>query len=156
MSLSKQLIDEISRANSLKSGVPFGDSGATAPKSTPGKQRSRMNAVKYNLSGQHMIFIEAETKVSNRIATLMLMDLKPKTEPERPQAVRQVNEIKRDRCQFASFGRIAPSLLAGLCQHTPPARETDRTPPRRFEVIRFHPFSPELSLVLMPLHLVTE
>ena len=43
MSLSKQLTDEINRANSLKSGVLFGDSGATVP---------------------NMIFIEAETKAS--------------------------------------------------------------------------------------------
>jgi hypothetical protein len=109
-----------------------------------------------NLAGQHMNFIEAETKVSNRIGTSTLTDLKPKTEPERPQPVRQVNEIKGDQCQFASFGRIAPSLLAGPSQHTPPATETDQTLPRHFEVIRFHPFSSEPSLVLMPLHLVTE
>jgi len=135
MSLSKQLTDEINRANSLKSGVLFGDSGATVP---------------------NMIFIEAETKAGNRIGTSMLVDLKPKTEPERPQPVRQVNEIKKDQCQFASFGRIAPSLLAGPSQHARPVTETDKTPPRHFEVIRFHPFSSEPSLVLMPLHLVTE
>jgi hypothetical protein len=74
MSLTKELLDEISRANSQKS---------TGPRSDPGKQRSRMNAVKHNLSGQHLILLATETEAYNRMATSMLIDLKPKSEPER-------------------------------------------------------------------------
>jgi hypothetical protein len=74
MSLNKQLINEINRINAQKS---------TGPRSTPGKQRSRMNAVKHNLSGQNMILLTTEREAYNRMGTAMLMDLKPKSEPER-------------------------------------------------------------------------
>jgi hypothetical protein len=77
MSLTKQLIDEINRANSQKS---------TGPTSVPGKQRSRMNALKHNLSGQHLILLETEVEACNRVASAMLIDLKPKSEPERQTA----------------------------------------------------------------------
>jgi hypothetical protein len=40
MSLTKELLNEINRANAQKS---------TGPRSIPGKQRSSMNAVKHNL-----------------------------------------------------------------------------------------------------------
>jgi hypothetical protein len=74
MSLTKELLNEINRANAQKS---------TGPRSIPGKQRSRMNAVKHNLSGQHLILLATETEAYNRMATSMLIDLKPKSEPER-------------------------------------------------------------------------
>ena len=74
MSLTKQLLDEISRANAQKS---------TGPRSSAGKQRSRLNAVKHNLSGQHLILQESELEAYNRMATAMLTDIKPKSEPER-------------------------------------------------------------------------
>jgi hypothetical protein len=74
MSLSKDLIDEINRANTQKS---------TGPRSVPGKQRSRMNAVKHNLSGQHLILQDTELAAYNRMSASMLNDLNPKSEPER-------------------------------------------------------------------------
>jgi hypothetical protein len=74
MPLTKQLLDEIRRANAQKS---------TGPRSTPGKQRSRLNAVKHNLSGQHLILQESELEAYNRMGSAMLTDLKPKSEPER-------------------------------------------------------------------------
>ena len=74
MSLTKQLLDEVRRANAQKS---------TGPHSAPGKQRSRLNAVKHNLSGQHLILQESELEAYNRMATAMLTDIKPKSEPER-------------------------------------------------------------------------
>ena len=74
MSLTKDLIKEINRANAQKS---------SGPTSKPGKQRSSMNAMKHNLTGQSMILLEAETEAYNRMGAAMLIDLKPKSEPER-------------------------------------------------------------------------
>jgi hypothetical protein len=74
MSLTKQLTNEINRANAQKS---------TGPRSASGKQRSRLNAVKHNLSGQHLILQETEVEAYNRMSSAMLNDLNPKTEPER-------------------------------------------------------------------------
>jgi hypothetical protein len=74
LSLTKELLDEVRRANAQKS---------TGPRSTPGKQRSRLNAVKHNLSGQFLILQESELEAYNRMATAMLTDIKPKSEPER-------------------------------------------------------------------------
>jgi hypothetical protein len=73
MSLTKQLIAEINRANAQKS---------SGPKTQTGKQRSRMNAVKHNLSGQNLILQESEVEAYNRMSTSMFNDLKPKSEPE--------------------------------------------------------------------------
>ena len=71
MSLTKELIGEINRLNT---------------RSVPGKQRSRLNAVKHNLSGQHLILQESEVEAYNRMSASMLNDLNPKSEPERPIA----------------------------------------------------------------------
>ena len=71
---TKQMIDEIRRANAQQS---------TGPKTTEGKQRSRMNAVKHNLSGQHLILQETEVVAFDRMARALFNDLNPKTEPER-------------------------------------------------------------------------
>ena len=73
MSLTKQLIAEINRANAQKS---------SGSKTQIGKQRSRMNAVKHNLSGQNLILQESEVEAYNRMSTSMFNDLKPKSEPE--------------------------------------------------------------------------
>jgi len=82
MSLSKQLISEINRANAQKS---------TGPRSVPGKQRSRLNAVKHNLSGQHLILQESEVEAYNRMSSSMLNDLNPKSEPERQIAQKVID-----------------------------------------------------------------
>jgi hypothetical protein len=74
MSSTKQLTSEINRANAQKS---------TGPRSVPGKQRSRLNAVKHNLSGQHLILQETEVEAYNRMSSAMFNDLNPKSEPER-------------------------------------------------------------------------
>ena len=74
MSSTKDLISEINRLNASRS---------TGPKSQIGKQRSRLNAVKHNLSGQHLILQESEVEAYNRMSASMLNDLNPKSEPER-------------------------------------------------------------------------
>src|ERR1700709_2733399 len=74
MSLTKELLNEINKANAQKS---------TGAKSAPGRQRSSMNALKHNLSGQNLLLLETEVEAYNRMATSMLVDLKPKSEPER-------------------------------------------------------------------------
>jgi hypothetical protein len=80
MSLTKQMLKSIKLA-----------SKSTGPRSTPGKQRSRMNALKHNLSGQSLILLEAEAEAYNRMGTAMLLDLKPKSEPERQIAQKIVD-----------------------------------------------------------------
>jgi hypothetical protein len=82
MSLATQLISEINRANAQKS---------TGPTSKPGKQRSRMNAVKHNLSGQHLMLQDTELEAYNRLSASMLNDLNPKSEPERQIAEKIVD-----------------------------------------------------------------
>jgi hypothetical protein len=73
MSLTKKLIQEINRANAQKS---------TGPRTPRGRQRSCMNAMKHNLSGQHLILQETEVAAYDRMGTAMFVDLKPKSEPE--------------------------------------------------------------------------
>ena len=82
MSLTKELLDQINRANAQKS---------TGPKTAPGKQRSRMNAMKHNLSGQNLMLQESEVEAYNRMSTAMLMDLNPKSEPERQIALKIID-----------------------------------------------------------------
>ena len=82
MSLTKKLLAEISRANAQKS---------TGPASPTGKQRSSMNAVTHNLSGQNLILQETEVEAYNRMATSMLTDLKPKSEPENQIALKIID-----------------------------------------------------------------
>ena len=74
MSLTKELLSEINRLNASKS---------SGPRTDRGKQRSRLNAVKHNLSGQHLVLQESEVEAYNRMSASMLNDLNPKTEPER-------------------------------------------------------------------------
>jgi hypothetical protein len=73
MGLTKQPLDNINRADAQQK--------SPGPRSSPGKQRSRMNVVKDNLSGQSGVLLEAEA--CNRMGTSMLIDPKPKSERER-------------------------------------------------------------------------
>jgi hypothetical protein len=72
--INKQLRTDTNRANAQKS---------TGPASVAGKQRSSMNAVKHNLSGQNLILQAAEMDAYNRLAAAMHSDLQPRTESER-------------------------------------------------------------------------
>jgi hypothetical protein len=56
---------------------------STGPKTTEGKERSKLNAVKHNLSGNHLVLQNHEYAEHQRMTTAMLADLKPQTEPER-------------------------------------------------------------------------
>jgi len=104
MSLTKDLIKEINRANAQKS---------SGPTSKPGKQRSSMNAMKHNLTGQSMILLEAETEAYNRMGAAMLIDLKPKSEPERQIAQKiidtnfRLNRLAAIENNLFSFGLAA-------------------------------------------------
>src|ERR1700722_4499662 len=82
MSLTKQLLNRINKANAQKS---------TGPRTPPGKQRSSMNAVTHNLSGQNLILQPTEVEAYNRLATAMLIDLRPKTEPESQIALKIID-----------------------------------------------------------------
>jgi len=72
----------INRANAQKS---------TGPSSRAGKQRSSMNAVRHNLSGQHLMLLDTEAEAYNRMAASMLVDLNPKSEPERQIAQKLID-----------------------------------------------------------------
>ena len=56
---------------------------STGPKTTEGKERSKLNAVKHNLSGNHLVLQNHEYAEHTRMTKAMLADLKPQTEPER-------------------------------------------------------------------------
>jgi hypothetical protein len=104
MSLPKDVIAEINRANAQKS---------TGPTSKPGKQRSRMNAVKHNLSGQHLILQDSELEAYNRMCASMLNDLNPKSEPEFQIAQKivdinfRLNRLTAIENNLFNFGLIA-------------------------------------------------
>ena len=101
MSLTKEVTDALRQLNSLKS---------TGPKSKEGKQRSSMNALKHNLSGQHLILQETEVAAYVRMSTAMLQDLCPNSEPERQIAQKiidtnfRLNRIAAIENNLFSFG----------------------------------------------------
>src|SRR5580658_7061408 len=86
---------------------------STGPTSRIGKQRSSLNAVKHNLSGQHLILLATEREAYNRMGTAMLVDLKPKSEPERQIAqkiidtnfrLNRLTAIENNMFSFALMG----------------------------------------------------
>ena len=101
--MTKQIRALISLVNAQKS---------TGPKTLPGKQRSRMNAVKHNLSGQHLMLQETELAAYNRMSSSMLNDLNPKTEPERQIAQKvidinfRLNRLTAIENNIFSFGLV--------------------------------------------------
>jgi hypothetical protein len=56
---------------------------STGPRTQKGKQRSRMNAFKHNLSGQHLVLVEHEFDAYRSACEKGLADLKPVTDTER-------------------------------------------------------------------------
>jgi hypothetical protein len=102
--MTKQIRALISLVNAQKS---------TGPKTLPGKQRSRMNAVKHNLSGQHLMLQETELAAYNRMSSSMLNDLNPKTEPERQIAQKlidinfRLNRLAAIENNIFSFGLVS-------------------------------------------------
>src|SRR3984885_6029041 len=118
MSLTKQLIKEINRANAQKS---------SGPTSRTGKQRSSMNAMKHNLTGQSMILLEAEAEAYNRMGAAMLIDLKPKSEPERQIAQKIIDTNFR-------LNRL-PAIENNLFNFGLAANETDTPHDDRLEVM---------------------
>jgi hypothetical protein len=103
MSLTQEFINEVRRANAEHS---------TGPRTTNGKQISRMNAVKHNLSGQNLILLETERVAYNRMASSMLNDLNPRSEPERQIAQKiidtnfRLNRLTAIESNMFSFGLL--------------------------------------------------
>jgi hypothetical protein len=108
--MTNQIRALINRVNAQKS---------TGPKPTAGKQRSRMNAVTHNLSGQNLILQETELAAYNRMAAAMLVDLNPKTEPERQIAQKvidinfRLNRLAAIENNIFSFGLTENETDAG-------------------------------------------
>ncbi|HEY3824205.1 MAG TPA: hypothetical protein VGL82_06580 [Bryobacteraceae bacterium] len=82
MSLVKEVVDVVRQLNAQKS---------TGPRTPQGRQRAKFNALKHNLSGQHLILQETEVAAYNRTSDGMLKDLKPKSEPERQIALKIID-----------------------------------------------------------------
>src|SRR5580704_6845058 len=118
MSLTKDLIKEINRANAQHS---------SGPTSRAGKQRSSMNAMKHNLSGQHLLLLETEAAAYNRMAASMLIDLKPKSEPERQIAQKIIDTNFR-------LNRLT-AIENNLFNFATAANETDTAHDDRLEVM---------------------
>ncbi len=64
---------------------------STGPRTEEGKERSSLNAVKHNLSGNHLILQNHEYAEHTRMTKAMLADLKPQTEPERQIAQKVID-----------------------------------------------------------------
>ncbi|HEX4137718.1 MAG TPA: hypothetical protein VHY84_24125 [Bryobacteraceae bacterium] len=104
MSQVKELVDAVRRLNAQQS---------TGPRTPEGRQRAKFNAVKHNLSGQHLILRETELAAYNRMSDNMLKDLKPKSEPERQIALKiidtnfRLNRMAAIENNMFSFGIVA-------------------------------------------------
>ncbi|HEX4136529.1 MAG TPA: hypothetical protein VHY84_18090 [Bryobacteraceae bacterium] len=104
MSLVKEVVDVVRQLNAQKS---------TGPKTPQGRQRAKFNALKHNLSGQHLILQETELAAYNRMSDNMLKDLKPKSEPERQIALKiidtnfRLNRMAAIESNMFSFGIVA-------------------------------------------------
>ena len=72
--MRKHLKALINQQNALRS---------TGPRTAEGKKRSSLNAMKHNLSGNHIVLQVHEHEEHQRMTARMLSDLKPVTEPER-------------------------------------------------------------------------
>jgi hypothetical protein len=82
MSLVKEVVDVVRQFNAQKS---------MDPKTPQGRQRAKFNALKHNLSGQHLILQETEVAAYNRTSDAVLKDLRPKSEPERQIALKIID-----------------------------------------------------------------
>jgi hypothetical protein len=82
MSLVKEVVDVVRQLNAQKS---------TGPKTPQGRQRAKFNALKHNLSGQHLILQETEVAAYNRTSDAMLKHLNPKSEPENQIALKIID-----------------------------------------------------------------
>ncbi len=82
----KEIRDEIDRAKTEES---------TGPKTPEGKRRSATNAFKHGLTGQSPMLQPNEREACNRLTAAMLLDLKPKTEPERHLARKIIDRRSR-------------------------------------------------------------
>jgi hypothetical protein len=82
MSKVKELVDAVRRLNAQKS---------TGPRTPQGRQRAKFNALKHNLSGQHLILQETEVAAYNRTSDAMLKHLNPKSEPENQIALKIID-----------------------------------------------------------------
>jgi len=102
-SLNKELRAAINRANAEKS---------TGPRTPEGKQRSRMNAFKHNLTGQSLILQEDELESYQRLSKTFLSDLQPKDELERQMVQKiidtnfRLNRIASIENNMFNFGLI--------------------------------------------------
>jgi hypothetical protein len=103
MSLVKEFVDTVRHLNAQKS---------TGPKTPQGRQRAKFNALKHNLSGQHLILQETELAAYNHMSDNMLKDLKPKSEPERQIALKiidtnfRLNRMAAIENNMFSFGIV--------------------------------------------------
>src|ERR1019366_6360183 len=79
----KALINQKSARPGPRNPEAERSTGGQGPGTAEGKQRSALNAMKHNLSGNHIVLQVHEYEEHQRMTARMLSDLKPITEPER-------------------------------------------------------------------------
>ena len=96
---------------------------STGPRTPHGIQRSRMNAFKHNLSGNHLILQEHEYEAYKEQTEKMLRDLKPETEPERQIAQKVIDiNFRLNRMTSIENNMLNWDMLA----HTQDSTQGDR------------------------------
>jgi hypothetical protein len=100
---------------------------STGPRTPEGKQRSRMNAFKHNLTGNNLILQEHEYKKYTELSEKLIADLKPRTEFERQIAQKIIDTNFR----LNRLAAIENNMLNFDMMH----RETDGNPCDRTEVM---------------------
>lgn len=100
---------------------------STGPRTPEGKQRSRMNAFKHNLTGNNLILQEHEYQKYTQLSEKLLDDLKPRTEFERQIAQKIIDTNFR-------LNRLA-AIENNMLNFDMMNRETDGCPCDRTEVM---------------------
>jgi hypothetical protein len=121
--MTKEIRALINRTNAQKS---------TGPRTSAGRQRSAMNAVKHNLTGSRLILQPDEMEAYNHLSSALVSELKPMTELER----QTVQKRKGRRLRFARFmkrpsTRISGSTASPASRTKSSTSASSTTPPTR-------------------------
>ena len=101
---------------------------STGPRTPEGKQRSRMNAFKHNLTGNNLILQEHEYQKYTELSEKLMSDLNPRTELERQVAQKIIDTNFR-------LNRLA-AIENNMLNFELMVRETSRNEDDRTEVMR--------------------
>jgi hypothetical protein len=97
---------------------------STGPRTHQGKQRSRMNAFKHNLTGNNLILQEHEYEKYMEVSNKMLADFKPGTELERQIAQKiidtnfRLNRLAAIENNMLNFDMVSRESGVNPCDRT--------------------------------------